>query len=254
MDKMDKKIQFHSDKQKAELPHSHGEIPGHLLDHMPAVEEFQTVSNLFKLLSDPSRIKIFWLLCHCEECGINIAAMVDMSAPAIAHHLRLLKDSGLIVSRRDGKEVYYKAAESEQAQHLHLMIEKMVEISCPEKEHEEEKLPLYPTQEEIVAQIHDFLIENIDDRHTIEELARTYHINPTTLKECFRRQYGQPIATYVKEYRMKEAEVLLTTTDDSIASIAESVGYESQGKFTGAFKAYSGMLPTEYRKQRTGLK
>ena len=54
-----------------------------------------------------------------------------MTSPAVSHHLRQLKSSGLIVSRRNGKEVYYKAAGTEQAQVLHHMIEKMVEISCP---------------------------------------------------------------------------------------------------------------------------
>lgn len=76
----------------------------------------------------------FWLLCHCEECVINLSSIVGMSSPAVSHHLRQLKSSGLIVSRRDGKEVYYKAATTEQAQLLHQIIEKMVEISCPATE------------------------------------------------------------------------------------------------------------------------
>ena len=54
-----------------------------------------------------------------------------MSSPAVSHHLRQLKSSGLIVSRREGKEVYYRAADTEQVQLLHRMIEKMVETSCP---------------------------------------------------------------------------------------------------------------------------
>ena len=73
----------------------------------------------------------FWLLCHCEECVINLSSMVEMSSPAVSHHLKQLKAGGLIVSRRDGKEVYYKAAETERAQLLHHMIEAMVEIACP---------------------------------------------------------------------------------------------------------------------------
>ena len=43
---------------------------------------------------------------------------------------KLLRDSGLIVSRRDGKEVYYKASECERAQALHRMIEQVESISC----------------------------------------------------------------------------------------------------------------------------
>ena len=79
-----------------------------------------------------SRVRIFWLLCHCEECVINLSSIVGMSSPAVSHHLRQLKNSGLIVSRREGKEVYYRAADTEQAQLLHHMIEKMVEIACPD--------------------------------------------------------------------------------------------------------------------------
>ena len=45
--------------------------------------------------------------------------------------LRLLRSSGLIVSRREGKEVYYHAADTEQSQLLHQMIERVMEISCP---------------------------------------------------------------------------------------------------------------------------
>lgn len=113
------------------LPHDHGQTMEQELEHMPSTENFQTVADVFKQLSDGSRIRIFWLLCHCEECVINLSSMVDMSSPAVSHHLKQLKAARLIVSRREGKEVYYKAAETEQAQLLHHMIEAMVEIACP---------------------------------------------------------------------------------------------------------------------------
>lgn len=115
---------------KTVLPHDHGQDIENRLDVVPREEEFQTVAEIFKQLCDGRRIQIFWLLCHCEECVINIAAMVGMSSPAVSHHLRQLKNSGLIVSRREGKEVYYRAAETEQTQLLHAMIEKMAAISC----------------------------------------------------------------------------------------------------------------------------
>ena len=53
---------------------------------------------------------------------------------------------------------------------------------------------------------------------------------------------------YMKEYPIKKAMELLRTTNDSIASIATCVGYETQGKFTKAFKDVALQLPTEYRK------
>ena len=113
------------------LPHDHGQTMEQELEHMPSTENFQTVADVFKQLSDGSRIRIFWLLCHCEECVINLSSMVNMSSPAVSHHLKQLKASGLIVSRRDGKEVYYKAADTPGAQLLHHAIETLVEIACP---------------------------------------------------------------------------------------------------------------------------
>lgn len=121
--------------QQCSLPHDHGQLIEQNFDHMPKTEDFQIVADIFKQLCDGSRIRIFWLLCHCEECVINLSSLVDMNSPAVSHHLRQLKNSGLIVSRRDGKEVYYKAADTKQVQLLHQMIEKMVEISCPSNSH-----------------------------------------------------------------------------------------------------------------------
>ena len=113
------------------LPHNHGQHIKHTLERMPVTEEFQAVSDIFRQMGDSSRTRIFWLLCHCEECVINISAIVGMSSPAVSHHLKLLKASGLIVSRREGKEVYYRASDTEAARLLHNMIEKLVEITCP---------------------------------------------------------------------------------------------------------------------------
>ena len=83
------------------------------------------MADVFKQLSDPVRVRIFWLLSHREECVINIAAMMDMSSPAVSHHLKSLLDSGLIMSRRDGKEVYYKASDTEQIGLLHEIVEQV---------------------------------------------------------------------------------------------------------------------------------
>lgn len=113
------------------LPHHHCPDTENIFDHMPNTADFQLVSDLFKQLGDATRIRIFWLLCHCEECVLNLSALMGMSSPAVSHHLKQLKAAGLIVSRREGKEVYYKVSDTRQAELLHEMIEKMVEITCP---------------------------------------------------------------------------------------------------------------------------
>ena len=116
------------------LPHTHDMQNN--LDHIESglsqVERFATVADMFKQISDTTRLRIFWLLCHTEQCVINISALLEMSSPAVSHHLRVLRSCGLIVSRREGKEVYYRAADNPQVQLLHKTMEQVMAIACPE--------------------------------------------------------------------------------------------------------------------------
>ena len=116
---------------KITLPHDHGQNVENVLRKMPAQEACARTAEIFKQVSDGSRLRILWFLCHCEECVSNIEAAMEMSDPAVSHHLRLLKKSGLIVSRSDGKETYYRLADTDKAGLLHRVCEEMFEISCP---------------------------------------------------------------------------------------------------------------------------
>lgn len=242
-----------------ELPHDHGEGPQTLLiqGQLDNVEHFQTVAEVFKQLGDTTRIRIFWLLCHCEECVLNISALLEMSSPAVSHHLRPLKNSGLIVCRRDGREVYYRAADTRESRLLHRMIEQVMEITCPKPREGDGEMrcsagsggpKLSSGQTETVREIHDWLLGHMDQRITIEELSRRYLINPTTLKAVFKSVYGTSVAAHMKEHRMVQAAKLLRESDRNIAEIAQAVGYDSQSKFAVAFKSFFGMLPKEYRR------
>lgn len=119
-------------KEEIRLPHIHNDslTVQELADIMPEDQTIQTVADAMKQLGDPSRLRIFWLLCHTEECVIDIAAIVHMTSPAVSHHLRLLKNAGLIASRREGKEMFYKATETKLSQALHLIIEQIADITC----------------------------------------------------------------------------------------------------------------------------
>lgn len=113
------------------LPHDHG---GHLEPTLEHIQDFQKVAEIFKMLGDSTRVRIFWLLCHGKQCVVNISALVGMSSPAVFHHLRQLKDGGLLQSTREGKEVFYQAADTPQARLLHYAIEEVMEIVCPDKQ------------------------------------------------------------------------------------------------------------------------
>ena len=117
--------------ENTHLPHQHDLNAERIFDHMPAPEEFAASADLFRLMSDGTRIRLFWLLCHCEECLLDLGVMMGMSSPALSHHLKLLRSCGLVVSRREGKEVYYRAAQTRRAEALHHMIEEIAELSCP---------------------------------------------------------------------------------------------------------------------------
>ena len=102
-------------------------------------------------------------------------------------------------------------------------------------------------QIETIRAIHEQLTEHMEQRFTIDELSKQYLMNPTTLKTMFKSVYGTSIAAHIKEHRMEQAAKLLRETDLSIAEIACRVGYDSQSRFTAAFKKYSGSLPKDYR-------
>ena len=115
----------------------------------------------------------------------------------------------------------------------------------------EEKQREYYTspQVEIVKQIHKRLISDLQERPTIEDLSKEFLINTATLKSTFKGIYGQPIGTYMKEYRIRQAAALLRQTQATIAEIANKVGYENQSKFATAFRDVLNVAPAEYRKQ-----
>ena len=104
---------------------------------------------------------------------------------------------------------------------------------------------------ETIRKIHDQLLQHMEQRITIEELSRQYLINPTTLKNAFKSVYGTSIAAHIKEHRMRQAARMLIESNMNIAEIAQAVGYDSQSKFTAAFKTYFKILPKEYRKNNS---
>lgn len=74
-------------------------------------ETLYDVADLFKMFSDSTRVKILYVLFDREFCVCDIAALLEMSQSSISHQLRLLKQSRLVKSRREGKSSYYSLAD-----------------------------------------------------------------------------------------------------------------------------------------------
>ncbi|HBE44845.1 MAG TPA: ArsR family transcriptional regulator [Deltaproteobacteria bacterium] len=69
--------------------------------------------NIFKALSDKTRLRIIKLLEHGELCVCDIVAALEMVQPKVSFHLRVLKKAGLIKDRKQGKWMHYRLDESD---------------------------------------------------------------------------------------------------------------------------------------------
>ena len=141
----------------------------------------------------------------------------------------------------------YSASSIQRKAYLYLKVQELL-LYLSNIQTQTYTLEQYESQQtEVVKEIHRQLTTHLNQRFTIEELARKYLINTSTLKDVFKAVYGQPIGAYMKGYRVESAMELLRKTDIPISEIAERVGYKTQGKFSNAFKDVTHMLPTEYR-------
>ena len=91
--------------------HIHEEIVEKVDADMPDEEILYDLAELFKIFGDSTRIKILYVLFESEMCVCDIAQLLNMTQSAISHQLRILKQSQLVKSRRDGKSVFYSLAD-----------------------------------------------------------------------------------------------------------------------------------------------
>lgn len=91
--------QVHTDKVKE------------IKDKMPKDDKLYDLAELYKMFSDPTRLKILSALQITEACVCDIAEALSMSQSAISHQLRLLKQAELVKCRKEGKAVFYSLTE-----------------------------------------------------------------------------------------------------------------------------------------------
>lgn len=74
---------------------------------MKEIDEIQKVSQLYKVLSDPTRLRILILLKSSELNVGSISEQLDMEQSAVSHQLKLLRENHVVKSRREGKTIFY---------------------------------------------------------------------------------------------------------------------------------------------------
>jgi len=89
---------------------------------------------------------------------------------------------------------------------------------------------------------------------TIESLAKSVGLSRSALAERFTGLVGQPLLQYMTNWRMQLAANHLLSGTDSVAVIANLVGYDSEAAFSRAFKKAVGAPPSQWRKSRSELR
>jgi len=93
-----------------------------LKNRLPDAETINSLSEVFKVFGDATRLKILWVLFDNEKCVYDISEALDMSQSAISHQLRVLKQARLVRSRRDGKNTFYSLDD----EHVERIIEQVL--------------------------------------------------------------------------------------------------------------------------------
>ena len=112
------------------------------------------------------------------------------------------------------------------------------------------KVPYFAhTQVKKVKEIQKYMVSNLRQHYTLEQLSEQFDIPLTSMKACFKGVFGCSIYAYIKSYRMQAATVLLQNSDCSITEIAMKMGYDNPSKFSEVFKKEYEMTPSEFRKK-----
>ena len=94
-----------------------------------------------------------------------------------------------------------------------------------------------------------YVQEHYRENLRLEDIGAAVHIGRSLVLQVFRQGIHQSPIAYLIEYRLKQAAKLLTSTEKTVARIAEETGFESSAYFCRKFKALYGMTPKDYRMQ-----
>lgn len=83
-----------------------------LKESLEREKDIHRLSSTFKALSDPTRLKIIYILSKSELCVCEISSILEMTQSAISHQLKILRDINLVKFRKEGKLVVYSLDDS----------------------------------------------------------------------------------------------------------------------------------------------
>ncbi len=82
------------------------------LSQLPPEEDLNAVAELFKVFGEATRVRILFILSGAEVCVCDLSRALSMTVSAVSHQLKILKQSKLVKSRREGKSIFYSLADA----------------------------------------------------------------------------------------------------------------------------------------------
>jgi AraC-like DNA-binding protein len=109
------------------------------------------------------------------------------------------------------------------------------------------------TQTAVAEQIRRLLMTRIEDRLSIEEVARAVCLSPTRAKQVFRSAYGCGIMAYFNQLKIWQAKRLLSASSLTVDQVSRKLRFSSPSYFSRVFQRCTGESPSDYRQQNEGL-
>lgn len=140
--------------------------------------------------------------------------------------------------------------EEDLLQTLELVVKRLRagEISEPGREDKEEDAEtLYFSETRLTEEMLQYMQEHYHDL-TQQQLAERFHLSQSSVSQMIKRRTGKNYTGHLLDIRIRKAQELLRTTNDSIESIAEQVGYNDYFYFVKVFKKATGISPSVFRR------
>lgn len=112
--------------------------------------------------------------------------------------------------------------------------------------------PCWPVKSALLAQMGramDYIDRNLTQELHLNMVARQAAMSPSYFSTLFKKLNGFTLWEYVRSRRIELAAALLVSSDQSVAEIALSCGYNSLSNFNRSFKAFTGRTPGDYRRR-----
>jgi DNA-binding transcriptional ArsR family regulator len=99
---------------------------------LPDDKVLEFKARLFKVVSDPNRLKILEILRNGERCQCEIVPLIEQSQPTASRHLKLLEEAGLIRSWKDGTKMFYAVVDPHIFNMIDVIDENMIDLVTQE--------------------------------------------------------------------------------------------------------------------------